>query len=468
MQVATTKELIVAPATPLGGAMVVIRLSGEGILPLLAAIFKPRKKNLGDIAPRRLYLGDIHDGNDTIDEVVLTYFQAPFSYTGEDMLEITCHASPYIVENIVRICLEKGARMAQPGEFTLRTFLNGKKDMAEAEAVADLLRAETKEQHRLAKTQMKGAFSQELNSLREQLLHFTALLELELDFSEEEVEFANRTQLLTLCDAISKAIDALVASYEVGRKIKNGIATAIAGIPNAGKSSLLNLLTGSERAIVSNIAGTTRDTISETAYIGGALFRFIDTAGIREAVDPIEQEGVKRARHSAQEADIQILLIDATKGEEAALKEQLDLLQTLPQSEQQQRIVVLNKIDLLTEEEKERLKEQLQKQCKEQSLLFSTKTKEGLEALLHLLSDFIGIGTLPPQAIITNARHHTLLLQVQHHLRSVREGLSVELPIDLVTIDLRSAIACLGEITGEAISSSEVLHHIFAHFCIGK
>lgn len=466
-------DIIVAPATPLGGAVMLIRVSGEGCLNLLSLFFRPASGKAFSLEPRKVYYGLFHD-EEVLDQVMVVHFATPKSYTGEEMLEITCHASPYIVTRILEALCRKGARMAKPGEFTFRSFLNGKRDMAEAEAVADLLKVESEAQLRVALSQLRGDFSKGLSQLREELLHFIALLELELDFSEENVEFADRAELLRRADTILGEIRKLVESYQTGRKIRNGVKTTLAGIPNSGKSSLLNLLLGQDRAIVSAIEGTTRDAVSETTEIGGMLFRFIDTAGIRQTEDPIEGMGVERALRSVEEADVVLLLIDATRSSKGMLEKQLAVL-PFSKIAGKSLLCVLNKIDLVNEAEKARIEKQivelLSQVCTPLNptiTLLSAKKGEGLTELKEALLKETGGGTLSPSAIVTNVRHLALLREAESALALVRQGLEKGLSSDLLTIDMYRCVGALGEITGDAITGEEVLHHVFSHFCIGK
>lgn len=456
-------DIIVAPTSPIGGAVVMVRISGNGCTKLLNGLFKVVSMKEG-LKPRHQYFGSLYDGDNVLDEVMVTFFPNPFSYTGEDMLEVSCHASPYIIERLLEILTSHGTRMAKAGEFTFRSYINGKRDMAEAEAVADIIAAESKAQLNVAMAQLKGHLSHQFQSLRDQLLRFTALLELELDFSEEEVEFANRSELVRLCKHISEQIAPLIESYQVGRKIKNGVKTVLAGIPNCGKSSLLNALLGEQRAIVSDIAGTTRDAISETIALGGIPFRFVDTAGIRITNDPIEKLGVEKSFSYVEQSDLVVIVLDPTQQGNITLKHQLNQIPTnLIQAKQS--LYLVNKSDCLTHEERQQLKKGL---LHLNPLFISSKTGEGIELVVNKLIELSGSASIKSQHLITNARHLALLKQAHQSLEKVYEGLQNELSGDLLSGDLRVAINALGEITGETITSNEVLHHIFSHFCIGK
>ena len=429
----TLQDTIIAPATGQGGAVTLIRLSGKAVTTLLAKSFRSSQP----ISHAHATYGHIVEGEEVIDEVLVTYFQAPKSYTGEDTAEISCHASRYIVERIVALFVAGGARLAEPGEFTLRSFLNGKRDLAEAEAVADLIHAEGEAQ----------------------------LIELELDFSEEDVTFADRDRLLSLAEGVRSMIQALIDSYQTGRKIRNGVATAIAGIPNAGKSALLNALLQENRAIVSDIEGTTRDTISETILIEGHPFRIIDTAGLRHSEDPIEQMGVARTMEAIEEADIVLLLIDAVRCDKPEhIAKQLAPIGSIKVPA----LCVLNKIDLLDVAAVEALTAQLKEKVPFPILPISAKEKKGLEPLRQQLLHTAKGDVAEPSHVVTNLRHVKLLKVAAHSLNATIEGLKKNMEGALLAIELRSAIEAIGEITGETISDNNLLEHIFANFCIGK
>ena len=457
----TLQDTIIAPATGQGGAVALIRLSGKAVTTLLAKCFR---SSLPTSHAHATY-GHIVEGEEVIDEVLVTYFQAPKSYTGEDTAEISCHASRYIVERIVALFVASGARLAEPGEFTLRSFLNGKRDLAEAEAVADLIHAEGEAQHRLAMAQLKGAYSEHLREVRSKLIEFASLIELELDFSEEDVTFADRDRLLSLAEGVRSMIQELIDSYQTGRKIRNGIATAIAGIPNAGKSALLNALLQENRAIVSDIEGTTRDTISETILIEGHPFRIIDTAGLRHSEDPIEQMGVARTMEAIEEADIVLLLIDAVRCDKPEhIAKQLAPIGSIKVPA----LCVLNKIDLLEAAAVEALTAKIKEKVPFPILPISAKEKRGLEPLRQQLLHTAKGDVAEPSHVVTNLRHVKLLKVAAHSLNATIEGLKKDMEGALLAIELRSAIEAIGEITGETISDNNLLEHIFANFCIGK
>ena len=446
-------DTICAVATAPGmGAIAVVRLSGKQSHDIVCRLFlqhgKPFQKER--IEGYRAYYGQIVD----LDDAVVTFFKAPHSFTGEDSVEISVHGSVFIQQRLLELLVESGARMAMPGEFTRRAFVNRKFDLAQAEAVADLIASQNEAAHRLAMNQLKGGFSKELQALRAQLLDITSLIELELDFSEEDVEFADRTQLQSLLDKTQSHIAKLIASFKLGNAIKNGIPVAIVGETNTGKSTLLNALLGEDRAIVSDIAGTTRDTIEEVMNLDGILFRFIDTAGIRETDETIERIGIERTYKKMGEADIVIGMIDATQDSQAipqavqSIKERVDLShQTL--------LLLLNKTDL-------------RQVASMDALPISAKTGEGLDLLRDQLVEagrkMMGV---QDTVMVTNVRHYEALKHASESLSAVRQGLDGNVPTDLVAQDLREALYYLGSITGE-ITTEEVLGNIFGRFCIGK
>ncbi|PCJ95759.1 MAG: tRNA uridine-5-carboxymethylaminomethyl(34) synthesis GTPase MnmE [Flavobacteriaceae bacterium] len=459
---------IVALATPSGaGAIAVIRISGAKAISLTAPLFKSiRGKDLKKQKSHTVHLGHIVDAERTLDEVLVTVFKDPHSYTGENVIEVSCHGSLYIQQEIIQLFIRNGCRMANPGEFTLRAFLNGKLDLSQAEAVADLISSDNEANHKIAMQQMRGGFSNEIKKLREELLNFASLIELELDFSEEDVEFADRTQFKDLLSRIQEVLKKLIDSFAIGNVIKKGIPIAIVGEPNVGKSTLLNALLNEERAIVSEIAGTTRDTIEDEISIGGIGFRFIDTAGIRETTDVVESIGIKKTFEKIENSEVVLYLVD---GNQLMTQEQnIPLLQTATEKLQEKHpskplVIVINKIDALHEKQLATISEQLP-----EALLMSAKTGLGVEQLQNKLLDFINLGALRNnETIVTNSRHYNSLLKALEEVEKVQLGLDEDLSADLMAIDIRQALYHFGEITGE-ISSDDLLGNIFANFCIGK
>lgn len=451
------QDIICAIATGTGGAIGVIRISGNGTIALADKIFS---KDITKVKPYTLHYGEIVDSNGkTIDQVLLSVFHAPHSYTGEESVEISCHNSPFILQTIMQLLFSHGARQAEAGEFTQRAFLNGKLDLSQAEAVADLIASTNAATHRMAMSQMRGGFSKQLTQLREQLLHLTTLVELELDFSEQDVEFADRSQLLTLSQEISSHIQRLADSFQAGNALKNGIPVAIIGAPNVGKSTLLNTLLHEERAIVSDIQGTTRDLIEDVIQIQGVTFRFIDTAGIRRTKDQIEKMGIERSMQAAERAQIIILLTEPNiPFPELRLKEEKPVLR------------VINKCD---------------KNLPSSSFLYHKTTSENLihisaitgDGIQQLQKALIKEANIPQltenDTIITNLRHHQSLTQALQSINRVIEGLQQNtadsyIPTDLLAQDLRECLHHLGTITGGTISNDEILASVFRNFCIGK
>ena len=449
-------DTITAPATAPGiGAIAVIRLSGSHAVEIVNELFP--SKDLLKQASHTLHVGLLKDGDELLDEVVLSIFRSPKSYTGEDVVEISCHGSPHVQEKILAACLAKGARMARAGEFTQRAFLNGKMDLTQAEAVADLIASHSETSRLSALHTMRGGFAHELKALREQLLGFSALIELELDFSQEDVEFADRTQLYHLISEAEEETSSLLSSFKLGNVIRNGVAVAIVGRPNAGKSTLLNTLLNENRAIVSEIAGTTRDTIEETLNIDGIIFRLIDTAGIREhTTDTIEQIGVGRSREKMDQADIIVYLFDVRDSPSDIAAIRADL-----QSRAKPFLLVANKVDLLGEAPARNLFPQ--------ELLISARDSRHIDVLRQRLVDLVleGRAATGDGTIVTNARHYHALQQVSTSLAAVRRGLDELLPGDLVALDIRLCLHWLGEITGE-VTTEDRLDYIFSKFCIGK
>ncbi len=449
-------DTICALATPNGvGAIGMIRLSGAQAFEITSRIFS---KDLSGVKSHTTHFGTISDNGELIDEVLVSVFEKGKSFTGEESVEISCHGSSYILQKVLTLLLENGCRMANPGEFTQRAFLNGKMDLSQAEAVADLIASQSNSAHHIAMKQMRGGFSSELKELREKLIHFASLVELELDFAEEDVEFADRTELKNLVGKVLDYIQRLAHSFELGNAIKNGVPVAIVGQPNAGKSTLLNALLNEERAIVSDIAGTTRDTIEERIIINGVDFRFIDTAGLRETEDKIEKIGVERALKQVDASAVYLYLFDASL---LSLNEVKKDLEQFPENVAQ--IIVANKSDLLNEDQLLELREdQLN------IVLISAKKKESLEDLKNRLLEIIDADRLnSDDIIVSNARHYDALIKTIVALEKTKEGLSSEISADFIAMDIRQAMFELGTITGD-ISTDDLLGNIFSKFCIGK
>ncbi|WP_456441269.1 tRNA uridine-5-carboxymethylaminomethyl(34) synthesis GTPase MnmE [Psychroserpens sp.] len=460
------QDTIVALATAAGsGAIAVIRLSGNEAISIVDAHFKSvvNSKSLIKQQTHTIHLGHIIDAKRVIDEVLVSVFKNPNSYTGEDVIEISCHGSNYIQQEIIQLFLRKGCRMANAGEFTLRAFLNGKLDLSQAEAVADLIASDNEASHQIAMQQMRGGFSSEIAKLREELLNFASLIELELDFAEEDVEFADRSQFKELVERITFVLKRLIDSFAVGNVIKNGIPVAIVGEPNVGKSTLLNALLNEERAIVSEIAGTTRDAIEDEISIGGIGFRFIDTAGIRDTEDVVETIGIKKTFEKIDQAQVVIYLFDADdfKEQRSVLKVELEKIKN--KYPQKPLLVIANKIDKVDDI----LISKIQSEIPEIKLL-SAKTGFGVEQLTNSLLDLINTGALRNnETIVTNSRHYDALLKAFEEVQNVKNGLETGLSGDLLAIDIRQALHHFGEITGE-ITNDDLLGNIFANFCIGK
>ncbi len=464
------KDTIVALATPSGaGAIAVIRLSGNEAIAIAENQFKSVSgKLLSKQKTHTIHLGHIIDEGRTLDEVLVSIFKNPNSYTGEDVVEISCHGSSYIQQEIIQLFLRKGCRMANAGEFTLRAFLNGKLDLSQAEAVADLIASDNEASHQIAMQQMRGGFSSEIAKLREELLNFASLIELELDFAEEDVEFADRTQFKDLIERIILVIKRLIDSFAVGNVIKNGIPVAIVGEPNVGKSTLLNALLNEERAIVSNIAGTTRDTIEDEITIGGIGFRFIDTAGIRETKDVVESIGIKKTFEKIEQSQVVIFLFEAQELKRQDSKFKMEIERIKNKYPQKPLLIIANKIDNLSASERQDLAHSISSIQVAHSQLLSAKTGDGMEQLKNTLLGFVNTGALKNNGtIVTNTRHYDALLKALEEVSKVKEGLDTGLSGDLLAIDIRQALYHFGEIIGE-ISSDDLLGNIFANFCIGK
>ncbi|NCT93954.1 MAG: tRNA uridine-5-carboxymethylaminomethyl(34) synthesis GTPase MnmE [Chitinophagaceae bacterium] len=451
-------DTIVALATPPGiGAIGVIRVSGKQSFPILNSLFP--SKDLSQQASHTLHVGFLKQNGQILDEVVLALFKGPKSYTGEDVIEISCHGSPFVQEQVIAAITALGARVAKPGEFTQRAFLNGKLDLAQAESVADLIAANTEASRRTALNNMRGGFSSDLSHLREQLIRFSALIELELDFSQEDVEFADRTQLQHLMTELDGSVNRLLQSFKLGNVIRNGVQVAIIGKPNAGKSTLLNVLLNEDRAIVSDIAGTTRDTIEEVINIHGVLFRLIDTAGIREHTsDTIEQIGVEKSLEKMHAADLVLYLFDINQTDPSAIR---DIQQQL-EAKQIQYLLVANKADSASPA-------QVQALLSIPGMLFiSAKNNTGIDTLKQALEQKAISGDLQAEAtIVTNARHFDALQKLSQSLQDVQSGLQDRVPGDLLALDIRQCLHYLGLITGE-ITNEDQLDFIFSKFCIGK
>lgn len=443
-----------------------VRVSGRRALEIAGGIFTPASGNssLADAEGYSIHFGTIADGSVPVDEVLVSVFRAPHSYTGENSVEISCHASPYIIQKILDLLVKGGCRMAAPGEFTQRAFVNGKMDLSQAEAVADVIAAQTSAAHRIALNQLKGGFSDELADMRAQLLKIVSLMELELDFSEEEVEFADRSELQALLDKVIAHIEKLVGSFRLGNAIKNGVPAAIVGLVNSGKSTLLNAILGENRAIVSDIAGTTRDTIEETFNVDGILFRFIDTAGLRKSDDTIERIGIERSYETLSRAAVVLCVIDLTASLESISTIASDIKSKL--SEEQKLIFVLNKADLASSGEMTDKRKALGQGAPAYPI--SAKSKVGLEDLLKCLADtFKSLNASSETTLVSNLRHKEALDSALASLVRTRTGLESRTPTDLVAQDIREALYHLASIVGE-ISTDEILGNIFKNFCIGK
>ena len=461
----TNKDTIIALATASGaGAIAVLRVSGPKAISVSNTLFKSiHDKNLLNQPTHTIHLGHIVDVDRVLDEVLVSIYKNPQSYTGEDVVEISCHGSSYIQQQILQLFIRNGCRSANPGEFTLRAFLNGKMDLSQAEAVADLIASDSAAAHQIALQQMRGGFSSEIKNLREELLNFASLIELELDFSEEDVEFADRRQFEDLLLRIVKVLKYLIDSFSTGNVIKNGVPISIIGAPNVGKSTLLNALLNEDKAIVSNIAGTTRDAIEDELIIEGIKFRFIDTAGIRHTDDTVESIGIKKTFAKMAESQVIIQLLDASLISKANIADILtSLVETKAQYPEKETLVVLNKMDLADKALLSKVFSELE------PLHMSAKTGTGVELLKTKLLDMVHMGKLQNNdTIITNARHYDALRFALENIQKVQVGMQTGLSGDLLAIDIREALYHFGRITGE-ISTDDLLGNIFANFCIGK
>lgn len=462
-------ETICAPATPAGGAIAVVRISGPQSLDICGRIFIPtdRRTEIQNIKGYSIIHGEIRKGEEIIDEVLLSVFRAPHSYTGEDLAEISCHGSRYIISKILEMMTENGAIAAKPGEFTQRAFLNGKMDLSQAEAVADLVASGSKAAHDIAINQLRGGFSKEIRKLRKELLKFASLVELELDFGEEDVEFADRSELRTIVTRVKELAENLASSFKTGNAIKTGIPVAIIGKPNSGKSMLLNALLNEEKAIVSEIPGTTRDAIEDTIIINGVEYRFIDTAGLRETSDEIESLGISRTKQKIRQASV-ILLVDDVIDNSDKINERIEVIRNSIKGTEKHLIILINKKDLSFPEQLNQLGANIKVESGEALLFISAKKKTGLDELRRELDRSVMKHSLSREdVIINNIRHYEALSQVSASLGRVISGLNENLPEDLIAIDMRQAIHYLGQITGE-ITTDEILGNIFKNFCIGK
>ncbi len=455
-----SNETIIALATPNGlGAISVIRISGKNSIITTDKLFKAKnKKPLSKQKSHTVNLGHILKNGNELDEVLITLFKGPHSYTGEDTIEISCHGSTYIQQEIIDLFIDNGVRVANPGEFTLRAFINGKMDLNQAEAVADLIASENEGSHKLAMQQMKSGFSNDLKKLREELLHFTSMIELELDFSEEDVEFAERGEFKKLTNKIQSELKTLIDSFQSGNVLKNGISVAIAGKPNAGKSSLLNTLLNEDKAIVSDIPGTTRDSIEDSIIIDGIKFRFTDTAGLRETKDEVESKGIEKTKEKISNAKILLYLFDINDNNINEIKSSLKTFKRDDLSI----ILVRNKIDLKNKNQS------LLKELNDRELIeISATDSKSVSKLKKRLVNEVDILNPYTDVIISNSRHYEALKKALKAIEEVNKGLKNNISGDLLSVDIRRSIEHLGEITGE-ITNDDVLGNIFANFCIGK
>ncbi|WP_421879689.1 tRNA uridine-5-carboxymethylaminomethyl(34) synthesis GTPase MnmE [Marinoscillum sp.] len=449
-------DTIVALATPPGvGAIGVIRVSGPKTIELVNEVFKG--KDLTSVKSHTIHLGTIRDGETIVDEVLISLFKGPNSYTKEDVIEISCHGSQFIIQQLIKLLLRKGARLAKAGEFTQRAFINGRFDLAQAEAVADLIASENESMHSAAMNQMRGGFSQEIKNLREELVHFASMIELELDFAEEDVEFASREDLKKLINNLKALIQRLTESFTLGNAIKNGIPTVIAGKPNAGKSTLLNALLNEEKAIVSDIPGTTRDVIEDVINVDGIAFRFTDTAGIRTTEDKVEAIGVERTMSKMKAASVVLYLIDMKEDQPEDVDKEIAFIKDLGVPY----LLIGNKLD--------QAKPAVQKQLEDNNaLLISASQKQNLENLKEALKELVSLDDFKSgNTIVTNLRHYESLMQTNEALDRVITGIDQEITNDFLAMDIRNSLHHLGEITGE-ITTEDLLDNIFSKFCIGK
>ena len=460
---------ICAPATGAGGAISIIRLSGEESFNIISKIFFPSDKtvNIHKINGFKIVHGEIRSEDEVIDEVLVSIFRSPHSYTGENAAEISCHASVYIIKKILELLIRNGANAAQPGEFTQRAFLNGRMDLSQAEAVADVIASSSGVAHRIAMNQLRGGFSAEISQLRNELLNFASLIELELDFSEEDVEFADRDNLRRIVSNVKILTDRLSESFSLGNALRNGIPVVIVGKPNSGKSTLLNALLKDDKAIVSDIPGTTRDTIEDTIVIDGIEYRFIDTAGLRETNDVIESLGIKKTFEKISQASF-ILLVDDITDDPEKINLRIKTIREKIKGTDKKLILLINKSDISNIEVRNNISRRINIEPNEDLLFISAREKSGLDELRNLLSHSVTESNFSlDNVIITNTRHYEALSKVSVTIDRVIKGLDDSIPQELIATDIRQAIYHLGEITGE-ITSDEILGNIFRNFCIGK
>ncbi|MFK8046369.1 MAG: tRNA uridine-5-carboxymethylaminomethyl(34) synthesis GTPase MnmE [Crocinitomicaceae bacterium] len=452
----STDTICALSTAPGMGAIAIIRVSGSQSFSIVESVFS---KKLADKTSHTAHFGRIVDDTDIVDEVLVTIFRNPASFTGEDSVEVACHGSVYIQKSILELLIKNGARLAKPGEFSMRAFMNGKMDLSQTEAIADLISSTSKSQHNVAINQMRGGFSEDLKTLRQKLMDFASLVELELDFSEEDVEFADRSQLENLVTEIKIAIQQLIASFKLGNVIKNGVPVAIVGTPNSGKSTLLNAILNEDKAIVSNIAGTTRDVIEDEIIIGDISYRFIDTAGIRSTEDEIESIGIKKAFEQVKKADIVLLMIDLVDTTSEQIIKNINHFKGSNIQSYQTLIPVFNKIDQVDLNDF--------KDLEGKGVFLAAKFKTNQKDLENALEEAVGSIRVEDQTIVTNTRHFEALTNAGEALTRVEEGLINQIPGDLLAMDIRQTLHHLGEITGN-VSNDELLGNIFANFCIGK
>ncbi len=460
-----TKDTICALATPAGtGAIAMIRLSGSGSFSILDRVFRSQKKGftMAKAKSHTIHFGTLVNKDELIDEVLVFVYRQPHSYTGDDAAEISCHGSPYIQQKVIELLISHGARMANAGEFTLRAFLNGKFDLSQAEAVADLIASNSRYSHDLALDQMRGGFSDKIKQLRSELVDFASLIELELDFAEEDLEFADRSKIMDILSKLKKEISALLNSFSIGNVLKKGIPVAIVGKPNVGKSTLLNTILQEEKAIVSEIPGTTRDSIEDTIIIDGIAFRFIDTAGLRVSDDTVETIGIERTHAKIKQAKIILFVFDAATSSVEAMREVLDEHRHLLEDPGKRIILIGNKIDQMVE-----MPKGFKDLVELETIFISAKRKENINLISDSLLKSVDIGQIGDNTIVSNARHYEALSNSLKSIREIEQGFKKGIPSDLIATDIRQALYHLGSITGE-VSTEEILGNIFGKFCIGK